>query len=91
MGEWTYVFFADVGKAFGHDDQLVAWDAVLFDRLAEDLLRSTVAVDICGVPCIQATVVGSLQKRERFLLIQDPWLPIRAAIMHTTHNGHCDS
>jgi len=51
----------DRPKAFAQDHELASWDIELLDRLANDLLRNTVGVDVRGIPCVETTVVGSLE------------------------------
>jgi hypothetical protein len=50
--------------ALGKKDKLVSWDVVFLDCLANDLFRSAIRVDICGIPCVQPGLVGIVQKWE---------------------------
>jgi hypothetical protein len=42
--------FANVGEAFGQDDNFVARDVVLFEGFADNFFAYAVRVDVCYVP-----------------------------------------
>merc|ERR1711974_273973 len=52
------VVIAHGEEDLGHDDDAFARNVVLLERLADDLLRLAVAVDICRVPGVDAALVG---------------------------------
>ena len=49
--------------ALGQDDEFVAGNAVFLDRLPDDLFADSVRVDVCCVPCVEASVVGGFEER----------------------------
>ena len=51
-----------MGKALGHDDDLVAGNLVRFQGFRDDLFRFSVAVDVGCVPCIETAIVGCFEK-----------------------------
>jgi hypothetical protein len=46
---------------FTKDHDLVSWDVILLQRLADDLLRRAVGVRVCRVPGPETDVVGVLE------------------------------
>lgn len=50
--------------ALCEDDYLVAWDIVLLQGLADDLLAGTVRIDVRRVPGVQTHIIGLLEKRQ---------------------------
>lgn len=54
--------FAYAPAAFTEDDNLVAGNVELLQRLADNFLRRAIAVSIRGVPGVQAAIISSLKK-----------------------------
>ncbi len=57
----------DYTIALGEDDELVSRDIKLLDRLANDLLRNSVRVDIGSIPRVETTIVSSLEQWESLI------------------------
>jgi len=79
---------ANITEALTQNHDFVAWDGVLLDGLANDLLADTVAVHVRGVPGVQPAVVSCLQDWQRLLLVQDPRLPRLITEGHSTQDWH---
>ena len=79
---------AHVTVAFAEDDELVPGNVELLDRLADDLFAYAVAVDVGGVPGVEAAVVGCFEKLESFVFFDDPGLPFLVAKAHSTEDGN---
>jgi hypothetical protein len=63
--EGAYIrLLADSAPTFREQHQLAAGDIVLLDRFPDDLLTSTVAVDVCRIPGIEAAVISRLDDGE---------------------------
>ncbi len=74
--------FVDVVETFRQNHHTRAWDLVLFQELAKDLLRFTIRVGIGNVECVDAAVVGMLNDGKSGGFVHQPRLPVRIAKGH---------
>ena len=56
----------------GHNDDLIAIEVVLLDRLAQNDLRQPVRVHVGGVERVDTRVVSGFNVRDTLLLTQTP-------------------
>ena len=49
-------------EALRQNHHLISWNIVLLYRLSDNLLRNTIAVDVCCVPSVETSIEGCFQQ-----------------------------